>query len=105
MVRQAGFGRVLTAMVTAFERDGGLGLGKAQGLAAHLVTGGNDGVVVAGTTGESPTLTHDEKLELFRAVRAAIPNNTVIAGTGSNDTSSSISLSREAEKLGVDGVM
>jgi 4-hydroxy-tetrahydrodipicolinate synthase len=69
------------------------------------VANGNDGVVVAGTTGESPTLSHDEKLELFRAVRSALPTHTVIAGTGSNDTAASIALSREALKLGVDAVM
>lgn len=98
-------GRVLTAMITPFSSDGVLDLAGAERLANLLVENGNDGVVVAGTTGESPTLSHGEKLELFRAVRAAVPNSVVIAGTGSNDTRASIELSREAEKLGVDAVM
>jgi 4-hydroxy-tetrahydrodipicolinate synthase len=98
-------GRVLTAMITPFDKDGGLDLAGAERMADLLVKNGNDGVVVAGTTGESPTLSHAEKLELFRAVRGAIPFNTVIAGTGSNDTRASIELSREAEGLGVNAVM
>jgi 4-hydroxy-tetrahydrodipicolinate synthase len=99
------FGRVLTAMITPFDGDGELDLAGAERMARLLVDNGNDGVVVAGTTGESPTLSHDEKLELFRAVRGALPDAVVIAGTGSNDTRASIELSREAEKLGVDAVM
>ena len=99
------FGRVLTAMITPFDGDGELDLAGAERMARLLVDNGNDGVVVAGTTGESPTLSHDEKLELFRAVRAALPDAVVIAGTGSNDTRASIELSRESEKLGVDAVM
>ncbi|MGI8607805.1 MAG: 4-hydroxy-tetrahydrodipicolinate synthase [Candidatus Dormibacteria bacterium] len=98
-------GRVLTAMITPFDKDGALDLAGAERVARLLVDNGNDGVVVAGTTGESPTLSHDEKLDLFRAVRGALPDAVVIAGTGSNDTRASIDLSREAEKLGVDAVM
>lgn len=98
-------GRVLTAMITPFDKDGALDLAGAERMARLLVDNGNDGVVVAGTTGESPTLSHDEKLALFRAVRGALPDAVVIAGTGSNDTRASIDLSREAEKLGVDAVM
>ncbi|GAC1330214.1 MAG: 4-hydroxy-tetrahydrodipicolinate synthase [Candidatus Dormibacteria bacterium] len=98
-------GRVLTAMITPFTADGALDLAGAERIAHLLVENGNDGVVVAGTTGESPTLSHDEKLELFRAVRGAIPDAVVVAGTGSNDTRASIELSREAEKLDVDAVM
>ncbi|HEY8740430.1 MAG TPA: 4-hydroxy-tetrahydrodipicolinate synthase [Candidatus Dormibacteraeota bacterium] len=98
-------GRVLTAMITPFDKDGGLDLAGAERMAHLLVENGNDGVVVAGTTGESPTLSHSEKLELFRAVRAAIPAKVVVAGTGSNDTMASIQLSQEAEKLGVTAVM
>src|SRR5258708_16027831 len=71
-------GRVLTAMVTPFHPDGSLDVGRAEELANLLVENGNDGVVVGGTTGESPTLTHDEKLELYRAVRAAIPNAVLL---------------------------
>ena len=102
---EADLGRVLTAMITPFGRDGSLDLAGAERMAQLLVENGNDGVVVAGTTGESPTLTHDEKLELFRAVRAAVPKAVVVAGTGSYDTRASIELSREAGKLGVDAVM
>ncbi|MFN2462566.1 MAG: 4-hydroxy-tetrahydrodipicolinate synthase [Candidatus Dormibacteria bacterium] len=98
-------GQVLTAMITPFDRDGGLDLAGAERMARLLVDNGNDGVVVAGTTGESPTLTDAEKLELFRAVRAAVPDAVVVAGTGTYDTRASIHLSREAEKVGVDAVM
>jgi 4-hydroxy-tetrahydrodipicolinate synthase len=98
-------GRVLTAMITPFDKDGALDLAGAERIARLLVDNGNDGVVVAGTTGESPTLSHAEKLDLFRAVRGALPDAVVIAGTGSYDTRGSIELSREAEKLGVDAVM
>lgn len=98
-------GRVLTAMVTPFATDGSLDLGRAEALADYLVRNGNDGLVVAGTTGESPTLTHEEKLELWRAVRAAVPGANVVAGTGTNDTRASIEMSREALRLGVDAVM
>ena len=98
-------GRVLTAMITPFDNAGELDLAGAERLANLLVENGNDGVVVAGTTGESPTLSHREKVELFAVVRKAIPFSVVIAGTGSNDTRASIELSREAEKLGVNAVM
>lgn len=99
-------GNVLTAMVTPFKDDGSLDAEQAARLAAHLVEIGNDGVVVAGTTGESPTLTDEEKLELFRAVVDAIGGRaTVVAGTGSYNTQHSIHLTKEAEKLGVDGIM
>ena len=99
-------GSVLTAMVTPFKPDGSLDLEQAARLAAHLVEIGNDGVVVAGTTGESPTLTDKEKLDLFRAVVDAIGGRaTVIAGTGDYNTEHSIHLTKEAEKLGVDGIM
>lgn len=99
-------GNLLTAMVTPFQPDGTLDAGQAARLAHHLVEIGNDGVVVAGTTGESPTLTDEEKLELFRAVVGEIGGRaTVIAGTGTNDTEHSIRLTKEAEKLGVDAIM
>lgn len=99
-------GNVLTAMVTPFKVDGSLDLDQAARLAAHLVDIGNDGVVVAGTTGESPTLTDEEKLDLFRAVVDAIGGRaTVVAGTGSYNTAHSVHLTKEAEKLGVDGIM
>ncbi len=100
------FGRVLTAMVTPFDSAGKVALEKAQALAAHLVANGSDGLVVTGTTGESPTLNHAEKLQLYRAVVEAVGDKAaVIAGTGSNSTASTLELSQEAEKLGVDGIM
>ncbi len=100
------FGRVLTAMVTPFKRDLQVDLEQAGCLAQRLVESGSDGLVVAGTTGESPTLTHQEKLELFRAVVDAVGGRTaVIAGTGTFSTAESIELTKEAEKTGVDGIM
>src|SRR5690606_39437717 len=79
---------------------------QAARLARPLVDIGNEGVVVAGTTGESPTLTDEEKLELFRAVVSEVGGRaTVVAGTGTNDTRHSVELTKEAEKLGVDAIM
>lgn len=100
----ARFGRVLTAMVTPFDDDGRLDLDAAADLARWLVDHGSDGLVVAGTTGESPVLIDDEKLDLFRAVRQAV-NVPVIAGTGSNDTHHTVELTRHATEIGVDGVL
>jgi len=100
------WGRILTAMVTPFTREGQLDVEGAQKLAAHLVEHGSDGLVVSGTTGESPVLTKEEKLTLFRAVKEAVGGKAlVIAGTGSYDTAASVELSKEAEKIGVDGLM
>jgi 4-hydroxy-tetrahydrodipicolinate synthase len=100
------FGRVLTAMVTPFAPDGALDLDAAQRLAAHLVDHGNDGLVVSGTTGESPTTTDDEKERLLRAVVDAVGDRaTVIAGVGTNDTRHSIELARTAEKAGAHGLL
>ncbi|MGF1598114.1 MAG: 4-hydroxy-tetrahydrodipicolinate synthase [Acidimicrobiales bacterium] len=101
----AQFGPVLTAMVTPFDEHGDLDLERAQALARYLVANGNDGVVVAGTTGESPTLTHDEQAELFVAVREALPNHAVVAGTGSNDTRAAILNTERATEAGVDGLL
>src|ERR1700730_1193948 len=98
-------GRVITAMVTPFDHEGDLDLGRAEQLAAMLVANGNDGLVVGGTTGESPTLNHDEKLELYRAVGRAIPGAVVIMGAGSNDTRGSIELARDCQQLGADAVL
>jgi 4-hydroxy-tetrahydrodipicolinate synthase len=102
---QTDLGRVLTAMVSPFDASGDLDLGQAERLAHHLIASGNDGLVVNGTTGESPTLTHDEKLNLLRAVRAAVPDVPLVMGTGTNDTAASIGLSRECLRLGADAVM
>lgn len=98
------FGHVLTAMVTPFHPDGSLNLDGAVKLARWLQDNGNDGLVLAGTTGESSTLTDDEKLSLFDAVAKAV-TIPVIAGTGSNDTAHSVHLTKEASKLGVAGIL
>lgn len=100
------FGRILTAMVTPFNSDETVNYDAAAKLAQHLVANGSDGLVVGGTTGESATLTKEEKLKLFATVLDAVGDRaTVIAGTGSNDTKASVSLTKEAEKLGVHGAM
>ena len=100
------FGAVVTAMVTPFKDDTSLDLGRAQELAAWLLDHGSDGLVVAGTTGEAPTLTDGEKADLWRAVaEAASGKGSVIAGTGTYDTAHSIHLTKEAEAAGVDGIL
>ncbi len=101
----AQFGAVLTAMVTPFNADGSLDLDGAQKLARYLVDNGNDGVVVAGTTGESPTITKDEQRELFVAVREAIPGKPLVAGAGSNDTRSAIANTEMATEAGADAIL
>lgn len=101
----ATFGRVLSAMVTPFDSAGALDLDAAAALAAWLVDEqGHEGLVLAGTTGEAPTLTHDEQGELFAAVRSAV-NVPIVAGTGSNDTAAAIDLTKRAIAAGVDGVL
>jgi 4-hydroxy-tetrahydrodipicolinate synthase len=93
-------------MVTPFRSDGTLDLEQFRELASFLVENGSDGVVVSGTTGESPTLSDEEKLELFRAAVEAVGDRaTVIAGTGTYDTGHSVHLTREATELGVDGIL
>ena len=100
------FGQVLTAMVTPFDQNGEIDFNATKTLVEHLITNGTDGLVVAGTTGESPTLTTEEKIELFKCVvEAAAGRVHVIAGTGSNNTQASISLTKLAEETGVDGIM
>ncbi len=99
-------GEVLTAVVTPFTRDGAVDFEAFRRLAAHLVDHGSDGLVVAGTTGESPTLTDDERLELFAAAVDAVGDRaTIIAGTGTYSTAHSVHLTREAHELGVDGFL
>jgi len=98
-------GRLLTAMITPFKADGSIDLGAAEKLAALLVADGSDGVVVSGTTGESPALSDDEKIELLGVVKKAIPRATVVAGTGSNDTHHSVKLSERAMKAGADALL
>jgi 4-hydroxy-tetrahydrodipicolinate synthase len=98
------FGHVLTAMVTPFDANGALDLDAARDVAKWLVHNGNDGIVVAGTTGEAPVLTDDEKLSLWAAVAEAV-TVPVIAGAGSNDTAHSVDQTREASKLGIAGIL
>jgi 4-hydroxy-tetrahydrodipicolinate synthase len=99
-------GEVLTAIVTPFREDGSVDLDRFAALASHLVDNGSDGVVVAGSTGESPTLTDEERLELFAAAVDAVgPRATVIAGTGTYSTAHSVHLTERAHELGVDGLL
>lgn len=100
------FGRVLTAMVTPFDDAGGVDSAQAATLAKRLVDTGSDGVVVAGTTGESPTLTDDEKIRLVRTVKEAVGTKAVVvAGTGTYDTRHSMHLTKEAGRAGADGFL
>jgi 4-hydroxy-tetrahydrodipicolinate synthase len=99
-------GEALTAIVTPFKTDGAIDFERFSELALQLVENGSDGIVVAGTTGESPTLTDDERLELFRvAVDTLSGRATVVAGTGTYSTAHSVHLTREAHELGVDGLL
>ncbi|MCE2512806.1 MAG: 4-hydroxy-tetrahydrodipicolinate synthase [Acidimicrobiia bacterium] len=100
----ARFGRVLAAMVTPFTEDGALDLGGAARLARWLVANGNEGLVVAGTTGESPTLTHTEQAELVATVVEAV-DVPVVAGAGSNDTRAAIDLTERCTDAGADGIL
>jgi 4-hydroxy-tetrahydrodipicolinate synthase len=100
------FGHVVTAMVTPFDASGKLDEAKAAALAKRLIDAGNDGLVVAGTTGESPTISDEEKIRLFRVVKQAIGDRgKMIAGTGTYDTAHSIHLSKEAQRAGADGLL
>jgi 4-hydroxy-tetrahydrodipicolinate synthase len=99
-------GEVLTAMLTPFHPDGSVNVAKFRELAAHLVDNGSDGVIVAGTTGESPTLRDEEKLELFAAAVDAVGDRaSVVAGTGTYDTGHSVHLTQLAHEAGVDGIL
>src|SRR5215210_1818219 len=100
----ARFGAVVTAMVTPFSEDGALDVEAAADLARWLADHGSDGLVVAGTTGEGPVLSDDEKLDLWRAVTEAV-TIPVVAGTGSNDTAHSVELTRRAAGTGVAGAL
>lgn len=98
------FGRVLTAMITPFKEDGSVNYAVAEQLAVHLADRGSDGIVVCGTTGESPALTWEEEYNLFQVVQKAVAGKAqVIAGTGSNSTSEAIAATQKAAKLGLDG--
>ena len=99
-------GEVLTAIVTPFGADGSVDYERFRGLARHLVENGSDGLVVAGTTGESPTLTDDERLELIAAAVDAVGDRaTVIAGTGTYSTAHSVHLTERAHEVGADGFL
>ena len=103
---EAPYGRMLTAMATAFSEDGAVDLDGTAAIAHHLVEHGNEGVVVSGTTGESPTTTVPEDADLLRAVKDAVGGRaTVIAGVGTNSTSHSVELAVQAEKVGADAVL
>ncbi|MDS9471429.1 4-hydroxy-tetrahydrodipicolinate synthase [Sporosarcina pasteurii] len=100
------FGQIVTAMVTPFDEQGEIDFPATSNLIEYLIANGSDSLVIAGTTGESPTLTDDEKVELFKytveVVQGRVP---VIAGTGSNNTKASIELTMRAEEVGVNGIM
>ncbi|SLJ92931.1 4-hydroxy-tetrahydrodipicolinate synthase [Arthrobacter sp. P2b] len=99
-------GTLLTAMVTPFTKDGAVDYEQAAALATKLVDDGCDGLVVTGTTGETSTLTDEENLGMFRAVKEAVGGRAaIIAGTGTNDTAHSVHLSQQAAALGVDGLL
>jgi 4-hydroxy-tetrahydrodipicolinate synthase len=100
------FGNVLTAMVTPFKKDLSVDYAMAEKLADHLCKNGSDGLVLHGTTGESPTLTHEEEYELYRVIKKAVGKKCkIVAGTGSNSTATTVKSTKEAEKIGVDGIM
>jgi len=102
----APFGRLLTAMVTPMAADGAVDYDATQRLASHLVDAGNDGLVISGTTGESPTTTDAEKEQLVRVVHDAVGDRAqVVAGVGTYDTNHSVELARQAEKAGATGLL
>ncbi len=99
-------GRLLTAMVTPFDKNGAVDYAQANRLALALLDSGSDGIVVVGSTGESPTLVRSEEIRLFREIKAAVGRRgSVIAGTGSNSTAEALEATREAEKAGVDACL
>ena len=98
------FGKVITAMVTPFDREGNVNYEVAEKLAIHLVNNGSDGLLVCGTTGESPTLSWSEKSQLFQVIKKAVGDKAkVLAGTGGNSTQHAIEMTQEAAKMGLDG--
>ena len=102
----AQIGRLLTAMVTPFDSEGRVDYAQARKLALALVASGSDGVVVAGTTGESPTLTPDEQTRLFAEIKEALDGaGDVVAGTGSNSTAEAVKYTEDATKVGADAVL
>ncbi|MCX6003278.1 MAG: 4-hydroxy-tetrahydrodipicolinate synthase [Chloroflexi bacterium] len=99
-------GRLITAMVTPFDKNGEVDYEQAKKLALALLASGSEGLVIAGTTGESPTLIHEEELRLFTEIKKAVGNKgSVIAGTGSNSTAEALEFTKGAEKVGVDACL
>ncbi len=102
----AQLGRLITAMVTPFKENGEVDFRQAEKLALKLIENGSDGLVIHGTTGESPTLTHEEEAELYKVIKAAVGNKgSVIAGTGSNSTATTVKMTQKAEALGLDAAL
>ena len=100
------FGRLITAMVTPFNQAGAVDIEQALHVADYLIENGTDAIILAGTTGESPTLTRDEEFQLFdSAVKRYKGKTPIIAGTGSNSTRTAIESSKEAEAIGVDALL
>ncbi|MBQ7025348.1 MAG: dihydrodipicolinate synthase family protein, partial [Peptococcaceae bacterium] len=100
------FGRVLTAMVTPFTDNGEVDYAELKRLAVHLLDNGNDSLLVCGTTAETPTLTHDEKLNIVKAVKEAVGDRApILVGTGTNNTLTTIEATKEMEAAGADGVL
>jgi 4-hydroxy-tetrahydrodipicolinate synthase len=99
-------GRLITAMATPFDEKGEVNYAQAKKFATALLDSGSDGILVCGTTGESPTLSHEEKLRLFKDIKAVVGDRgAVVAGTGNYNTAESVVLTREAEKIGVDACL
>ncbi len=106
MAMKTGWGHVLTAMVTPMYDDGRVNFDETVALAKHLVKHGSTGLVVSGTTGESPTLSNDEKIALFKTVKSAIGDSVpMVCGTSSYNTAESVEMTREAVKAGADGIL
>ena len=103
---EAPFGRLLTAMATPFREDGSVDLDGVAKVAEHLVAHGHDGIVVSGTTGESPTTTTQEDGEILAAVKDAVGDRAkIVAGVGTNSTATSVELAEQAAKVGADGIL
>lgn len=102
----APFGRMITAMVTPFDKDGAIDWNGVARLAQHLVDNGNDGIAVNGTTGEAPTTKSSEKLEIIRVVKSVVgPKITVLSGAGDNETSYTVEQAKRSEDAGADGLL
>lgn len=106
MLKRYDAGEVITAMVTPFNKDREIDYNKVEELAKYLVHNGSDAILVAGTTGESPTLTHEEELELLSTVKRAVANKAkIVMGAGSNSTKTAVEMSKKIEKEGADAIL